>query len=111
MRTPSLRAGAGGVVRCAPPLARALMCLAVLAALAALPAPAGAAARRTPTLAPGNTVIDGPSSDIVGLDGMSVSRDGTGGLVYVKNVGGVAHVFVSRLSGGTFQTPIEVDAG
>jgi hypothetical protein len=93
----------------------ALATLAALAALAALvvgwtPA-ARAAARRTPTLSPANTVIDGPSGDIVNLTAMSVARDGTGGLVYVKNVDGVAHIFVSRLLGGTFQAPVQVDAG
>jgi hypothetical protein len=56
-------------------------------------------------------VIDGPSPDIVSLDGLSVARDGTGGLVYLKNVGGVTHVFVSRLLAGAFQTPTQVDTG
>lgn len=72
---------------------------------------AGAAVRRTPTLAPDNTVVDGPSASIVSLDGMSIARDGTGGLVYLKDVGGVAHVFVSRLLGGVYQAPVQVDAG
>ncbi len=54
-------------------------------------------------------VLDGPSADIVGLSGLSVARDGSGGLVYVKLVSGVAHVFASRLSGGVFQTPVQVD--
>ena len=40
-----------------------------------------------------------------------MARDGTGGLVYLKAVGGVAHVFVSALLGGQFQAPTEVDAG
>jgi hypothetical protein len=56
-------------------------------------------------------VIDGPSADIVALGGMSVARDGTGGLVYLKNVAGSPHVFVSRLLGGQFQTPQQVDGG
>ena len=72
--------------------------------------PGRAAANRTPTLAP-QTVIDGPSSAIVRLDGMSINRDGTGGLVYLKDVGGVAHVFVSELLNGSFQAPVQVDAG
>lgn len=72
---------------------------------------ASAATRRTPTLSPANVVVDGPSADIQRLDGMSIARDGTGGLVYVKNVGGVAHVFVSRLLGGSFQSPVQVDGG
>lgn len=71
--------------------------------------PARAAAARTPTLAPATTV-DGPAG-IVGLDGMSIARDGTGGLVYVKDVAGVSHVFVSQLLSGSFHPPVQVDAG
>jgi hypothetical protein len=41
---------------------------------------------------------------------MSVARDGTGGLVYLKDVGGVAHVFVARLA-GSFQAAQQIDAG
>jgi hypothetical protein len=74
-------------------------------------APAGAAVRRTPTQAPTNAVIDGPSAAIHGLSGLFVGRDGTGGAVYLKDVGGVAHVFVSSLLGGSFQAPREIDAG
>jgi hypothetical protein len=55
--------------------------------------------------------VDGPTPDIVGLNGMSIARDGTGGLVYLKKVLGVAHVFASRLADGTFQPPVQVDAG
>jgi hypothetical protein len=40
---------------------------------------------------------------------MSVARDGSGGLVYLKTVAGVAHVFVSQLALGSFQQPVEVD--
>jgi hypothetical protein len=53
--------------------------------------------------------IDGPSAGILSLGGVSVARDGTGGLVYLTSVAGVAHVFVSRLVGGSFQAPAEVD--
>jgi len=56
-------------------------------------------------------VIDGPSSGIVSLSGMSIARDGTGGVAYLKSVGGVTHAFVSRLTGGVFRTPQQVDAG
>jgi len=37
--------------------------------------------------------------DVVGLSNLSIARDGTGGLVYLKQVSGVPHVFVSRLVG------------
>jgi hypothetical protein len=85
--------------------------LLILAVLAVLGTPAGAAVRRTPTQAPSNTVVDGPSAAIQGLSGLFVARDGTGGLVYLKNVGGVAHVFASALTGGAFQAPRQLDAG
>jgi hypothetical protein len=89
---------------------KALIALCPLAlALLVAPAPAGAA--RTPTQAAANTVVDGPSAAIASLDDMSVARDGTGGLVYLKDVQGVAHVFVSELAGGRFQAPAQVDAG
>jgi hypothetical protein len=58
------------------------------------------------------TAIDGPSSAIAspsGLD-LSIARDGTGGLVYLKQIAGVTHVFVSPLR-GSFQAPAQVDAG
>jgi hypothetical protein len=63
-----------------------------------------------PTMVPPQ-VIDGPNADIVSLGGMSIARDGTGGIVYVKNVAGAPHVFVARLLGGAFQSPQQVDAG
>ena len=84
--------------------------LALLAALAplVLPAVAGAA---TPARFFAGTPVDGPSADIQALGDLDVARDGTGALTYVKRVAGVDHVFVSRLDGGTFQPPEQVDAG
>ncbi len=89
-------------------LRAARMPLVVTALVLCLVAPAALA---QPAPAP-PVVIDGPSPGIVaptGL-GMSIARDGTGGLVYLKQVAGVAHVFVSVLSGGVFQPPVEVDS-
>ncbi len=63
-----------------------------------------------PTLAPA-TVVAGPSAAITGLGGMSIARDGTGGLVFTEQVDGIPHVFVSRLLGGAFQAPVQVDPG
>jgi hypothetical protein len=88
-------------LRCAPAAALA-------AAAWSLAMAAGAAAQSPVPAAP--TVIDGPSSAIVGLSGMSIARDGTGGVVYLKRAGGAVHVFVSRLA-GRFQSPEQVDAG
>jgi hypothetical protein len=84
---------------------------ALVAVLLTLPSVSDAATRRTPTLAPSDTVVDGPSTAIISLDGLAVARDGTGGLVYLKDIGGVAHVFVSSLEGGAFQPPVQLDHG
>ena len=67
--------------------------------------------RHTPTLDATQSVIEGPGADIVGLSQMSVARDGTGAVVYRKQVGGVTHVFVSRLLNGSFGAPQQVDPG
>lgn len=57
--------------------------------------------------------VDGPSPDIArpsGLD-LAIARDGSGGLVYLKQVGGTPHVFLSLLVGGAFQAPVQIDSG
>ena len=83
-----------------------------LLALALLCATAGAANAQQPA-ATSPSAIDGPTADIPSPSGLglAIARDGTGGLVYLKQVGGVSHVFVSLLQGGSFQAPTEVDAG
>jgi hypothetical protein len=53
--------------------------------------------------------IDGPSEEIVGFGGVAMAEDGTGGVVYLKRVGGVPHVFVARYVGGRWLPPIRVD--
>lgn len=68
--------------------------------LALLPAAAPAA----PTI----TTLDGPSADVRVAGGIDVAADGTGALVYLKSVGGVDHVFVSRLSGGVWSAPTDL---
>ena len=84
-------------------LARALLIALTLLAVLASPAGAQGPAPALPV------TVDGPSPDIVGLSGLSTARDGTGGVVYLKQVLGVPHVFVSRLLGGVFQAPEQVD--
>ncbi|MGA9858219.1 MAG: hypothetical protein WBQ18_10190 [Solirubrobacteraceae bacterium] len=74
-------------------------------------ATAHAARPRSPTLAPNDTLIDGPSSAIVSVNGLAMARDGTGGLVYLKSIGGTVHVFLSRLVSGAYQAPVQVDGG
>ena len=86
----------------------ALLALGTALALGAVLAVASPAVAQ-PSPAP-PTVIDGPSAAIAGLDGLSIARDGTGGLVYSKAVSGISHVFVSALVGGSFESPQEVDA-
>jgi len=55
--------------------------------------------------------IDGPNEDIVGFGGVAMAEDGTGGVVYLKRVEGVAHVFVSRYAQGRWLAPVRVDHG
>jgi hypothetical protein len=55
------------------------------------------------------TTIDGPSEEIVGFGGVAMAEDGTGGVVYLKRVDGVAHVFVARYVEGHWLAPILVD--
>jgi len=77
---------------------------AVAATLAAVPSSAGA-------LVSGATAIDGPSADVVSLDGVAMAQDGSGGLVYSKRSDGHVHVFVSRFAGRAWQPPQRVDVG
>jgi hypothetical protein len=55
------------------------------------------------------STIDGPSENILGFGGVAMAEDGSGGLVYLKRVDGVAHVFVSRYVEGYWSAPIRVD--
>ena len=87
------------------PLARS----AVFVALLAIVVLVLVASQAQAVILPAQT-IDGPSEDIVGFGGVAMAEDGTGGLVYLKRVGGVAHVFVSRFAGGQWQAPIQADA-
>ena len=68
-----------------------------------------AAGARAAILSP--VTIDGPSEEIVGFGGAAMAEDGTGGIVYLKRVEGVPHVFVARYASGHWQAPIRVDVG
>jgi hypothetical protein len=89
----------------------AALVVAFSAALTALTLAAPATAQQPASGPP--TTIDGPGPDVLRPSGleMAIARDGGGGLVYVKQVAGVAHVFVSQLAGGTFQAPVQIDSG
>jgi len=54
----------------------------------------------------GTPVDSGPGIRLGDLD---VAHDGTGAVVYVKQDGGVDHVFASRLVNGAFQPPERLD--
>jgi hypothetical protein len=69
------------------------------------------AAPATRATIPPAVTIDGPSEQIVGFGGVAMAEDGTGGLVYLKRVAGVPHVFVSRYLGGRWLPPIQADVG
>lgn len=53
--------------------------------------------------------VDGPSPAITDFGGVSMAGDGTGGLVYVKSVDGVPHIFASRFRRGAWSAPMRVD--
>jgi hypothetical protein len=86
---------------------RLLATLAVLTGLVLAPAAANADVGR---FLPGEA-IDGPNADVQRLGDLDLARDGTGALTYVKKIGGVDHVFLSRLDGGAWQAPEQIDAG
>ncbi len=88
-----------------PTPARAAAFASVAASLLAL-----TAAPAQASIAPA-TPIDGPSSAILGVDGVAMSEDGTGGLVYRKRVNGRVNVFVSRFTAKGWQAPQRVDVG
>jgi hypothetical protein len=53
--------------------------------------------------------IDGPSELTGAFGGVAMAEDGTGGVVYLKRVEGVDHVFVSRFVEGRWLAPTRVD--
>jgi hypothetical protein len=57
------------------------------------------------------SLIDGPSSAILDVDGAAMAPDGSGGILYRKLVDGQPRLFVSRFLDGAWQPPIQVDAG
>ncbi|MBW3653854.1 MAG: hypothetical protein KY433_09740 [Actinobacteria bacterium] len=84
------------------PLLLTFLLATLAAALAAAPAHAAFFA---------GDAIDGPSADVRALGDLDLARDGTGALAYVKAVGGVDRVFVTRFEGGVFKPAEQVDAG
>ena len=89
-------------------LTAAITAIAILAAL--MSAPDALAQVPMPVLLPPQVVV-GPSSAIDSLNGLSIARDGSGGMVFLETVSGAPHVFVSRLMQGAWQAPQQVDVG
>ena len=54
-------------------------------------------------------VLDGPANDILEVDGAALAPDGTGGVLYRKEVGGVLHLFAVPFAEGHFSAPLQVD--
>lgn len=77
------------------------------------------AACLTPLLGPGAAravvsdvhLVDGPSASVLAAGDAAMSEDGTGGLVYLKEVDGRDHVFVAQFVGGAWRAPQRVDVG
>jgi PKD domain len=55
------------------------------------------------------SVLAGPAQGILGVDGVALAGDGSGGVLYGEEVEGVAHLFVAPLSDGAWGAPVEVD--
>ncbi len=55
--------------------------------------------------------IDGPGAEVLEIEDAAMSEDGSGGLVYLKQVGGRSHVFVAQFRDGAWRPPQRVDAG
>lgn len=89
--------------RLSPSLAAARVLSVALFIGLALPTSAGAVIHLA-------SVVDGPANDIVDVDGAAMAPDGTGGILYRKQVDGVTHVFVVQFVDGHWSEPIEVDS-
>ena len=75
-----------------------------LAALASLALPSAAAAVIHPS-----AVLQGPVNDILGVDGVAMAPDGSGGLLYSAHVEGVTHLFAIPFTNGHWGSSVEVD--
>jgi hypothetical protein len=53
--------------------------------------------------------IAGPNAQIGEFGGAAESADGSGGLVYTEQIGGVPHVFVAQYVGKQWHAPVRVD--
>ncbi|MCL2769855.1 MAG: hypothetical protein FWD42_07080, partial [Solirubrobacterales bacterium] len=87
-------------------MTRAASVVAALLAAIALEMPMPAPAR---AVINGASVLDGPTNNILGVNGAAMARDGSGGVVYRKDIEGVDHVFAIPFAAGRWGQPLEVD--
>lgn len=86
--------------------ARRLGILLLAACAACLPAPALSGA-----IVSDVQPIDGPSAEVLEIEDAAMSEDGSGGIVYLRQVGGRNHVFVAQFRNGGWRPPLRVDVG
>jgi len=55
--------------------------------------------------------IDGPSAEVLEVSDAAMAEDGSGGIVYLRQVGGRSHVFVAQFRDGAWRAPQRVDVG
>ncbi|MGB7684619.1 MAG: hypothetical protein WBL45_02410, partial [Solirubrobacterales bacterium] len=55
--------------------------------------------------------IDGPNAEVLEIEDAAMSEDGSGGIVYLKQVGGRSHVFVAQFRNGAWRPAQRVDVG
>ncbi len=55
--------------------------------------------------------IDGPGAEVLDLGDAAMSEDGTGGVVYLREVAGRSHVFAAQFRAGTWGPARRVDVG
>jgi len=56
-------------------------------------------------------VIDGPNADLVSVGDVDISREGTGGVVFVKREGGIERAYLSQITDGGLGQPGRIDPG
>lgn len=55
--------------------------------------------------------IDGPNAEVLEVEDAAMSEDGSGGLVYLRQVDGRSHVFVAQFRNGAWRPAQRVDVG
>jgi hypothetical protein len=55
--------------------------------------------------------IAGPDASIVSLGNVTLARDGTGAVVYLRSINGATHAFAQTVSGGVWSAAVQLDTG